>query len=138
MAYDRKVRGALYPLSVPAMASPTSNKYDDFLINTDSPISVSPSKACLAHTQAPSSSSLTYAPLLHPTFLICQHIQHLKRSQIREQVCSSYNVLPVSRQRSLSLTHCSCILIVLSWTVLQLLTLVCSVIPFLIFDMWST
>ena len=33
MAYDRKVRGALYPLSVPAMASPTSNIYDDFLIN---------------------------------------------------------------------------------------------------------
>ena len=34
--------------------------------------------------------------------------------------------------RLLSLTHCSCILIVPSWIVLQLLTLVCSVIPFLI------
>ena len=62
-------------------------------------ISVSTSWACLAHTQAPSSSSLTYAPLFHPTFLICQHSQQLKRSRIREQVCSSYNALPVSSQR---------------------------------------
>ena len=65
------------------------------------------------HTQAPSSSSLTYAPLFDLTFLIRQHSQHLKRSRIREQVCSSFSALPVSSQRKvvvpyslLSHPHC--------------------------------
>ena len=99
---------------------------------------------------APSSSPTTYAPLFHLTSLIRQHSQHLKTSRIRKQVCSSFSVLPVSNRRKvvvlyslLSHPHCP-LLDTVQWTVLthivlfhshvhlQLLTLVCCVIPFLI------
>ena len=49
----------------------------------------------------------------NPTFLICQHSQYLKRSLIREQVCTSFSALPISSQRKvvvpyslLSQPHC--------------------------------
>ena len=48
-----------------------------------------------------------------PTFLICQHSRYLKRSLIREQVCTSFSALPISSQRKvvvpyslLSQPHC--------------------------------
>ena len=34
----------------------------------------------------------------NPTFLIYQHSQYLKRSLIREQVCTSFSALPISSQ----------------------------------------
>ena len=49
----------------------------------------------------------------NPTFLIDQHSQYLKRSLIREQVCTSFSALPISSQRKvvvpdslLSHPHC--------------------------------
>ena len=43
----------------------------------------------------------------NPTFLIYQHSQYLKRSLIREQVCTSFSALPIFSQRKVVVPYSS-------------------------------